>query len=288
MYMEFKDGKISYDTIASNYSNRFTDNFSSKDYEKSMLFLDSLELIGKKDYKIVYNKAICYYYLNQQKKCEDCILEYIKYPIDKIKIGLITNSILGNYCKSETKIKSIIDSLIKLKYQTVSDPNLTMVLECVDAKEQEILLDTMYMNNRNLDDRYHRLKINFNIVNSYIKENGLPSFKTVGKSVSLFELMILHMDYNPKLQLKIAKKMLSSHIENGYDIGRTLYCIDRALRNLGKKQKYGSIILKRGKPESKIYKYRGTLKKINRKRAKYKVVSINQEKLNLQINQAIK
>lgn len=287
--MEFKDGNISYDTLASAYSSQFMDSYSGKNYEKAILFLDSIELMGKKDHRTIYNKAICYKYLNQDSNCERYIREYLQYPLEKIKMGYVTQSILKDCYQGKIDLNRRVDSLINLKYKDVSDPDLALIIECLDAKEQEILMDSAYMNNRKMEDRYARLEANFNIIYPSIKKNkSLPSFKTVGQSLYFFELMVLHMDYNPKLQLKLGKKILASSLKNGNDVGRTLYCIDRALRNLNRKQKYGSIILNRGQSDSEIYKYKGSLKMLNRRRFKYGLVPIEEEKSTYQINKPLK
>jgi hypothetical protein len=96
------------------------------------------------------------------------------------------------------------------------------------------------------------------------------------------------MDYDPTSQLKISREMLLMVEQNNYNVSTILYAIDRALKNLGLAQEYGSIVSNRGTVNSVIYKYDGTIEELNSRRAKYGLVPMEVEVKNYQINQLLK
>ena len=288
-YIKIDSGKFYYDTLSNSYSIQFMNNYSGKNYSKAISYLDSLCLNGKNDFKIDYNKAICYKKLNYEDSAYYYASKYIhNQDISKILIGLIKKSILFDNLKSDEMLIDYLNNLEKIKYKSLTKLDFAYEIEYRDALEQEILMDTMYYGNNNLKDKYFKLKKNADPIIYYLDNNiNFPTIDEIGNASNLLFLIILHMDYDPENQYILANKLLDIADINNYPKGKILYCIDRSLKNQNKKQKYGSIIINRSLPDAKIYKYKGSQKKINKLRAKYNLVPIEEEIKNQQINKEL-
>lgn len=287
IYMDNVDGSSNFDYNSNAYASQFSSSFSGENYEEAVLFLDSLENNGRWDHKIAFNKSICYKYMNNTDLCVSYLKKYLSFPTKSIKPGLVKKSGLFEVVENNKKLKKLLNKHIRKAYFKIQNKEFAMELEYRNAREQEILMDSSYLNNRNIGRRYERLAENVIPIIEYIQNYGLPTEKQIGSAVGIFSIMVLHMDYEPETQVEISRKMLSAAKENGYNVCTVLYAIDRGLKNLGLEQEFGSMIRYRGTDHSEIYKYQGTLEELNARRQKYGLVPMEIEVTNYQINQMV-
>ena len=278
IYMKIENGQITRNYNADEYAAYFMMAFSEKDYNKAINYLDSIDLLGEGDHKTLYNKAICYAHLENTDSVQKYIADYLFYEGEYQKRpGIFKFSLLFDYITKDELLLAEYAKLENTFCDTLSNCDFSMRIQVCDFKEQEILMDRTFINNKKVELRYELMANNSEPIIQILEKQGLPTKKEIGTSLALLEIIILHMDYSPKEQLKWSKKMLRVSEKQAYSARRAIYAIDRSLRNMERKQKYGSLIDNRGTSESSVYPYRGSLKRLNKRRKKYQLHPLAEE-----------
>lgn len=288
IYMKIENGQMIRNMDAEIYAYSFMKSYSGKNISEAVRYLDSIALAGENDYKLMFNKAVCYSILKEEDSTQKYLTAYLQCEGNFSKVpGVIKYSNLAQSIEKNEKLKVLYSQLEDEFCQTVTNCELALKIQFCNFKEQEIMMDTAFNNGKNTAVKYDLMRDNFSFIKDQLNGIGFPNKEEIGASLGLLRVLILHMDYDPKEQLKWAKKMLRQAKKDGSDFGNIIYAIDRSLKNQGKKQKYGSIIYNRGTKESQIYIYRGSLKRLNKRRAKFDLNAISEDESSILINESI-
>lgn len=191
-------------------------------------------------YSKILNKSLAFLYLSKyvsnEDKCECAYLDNSSFKILHDEMKYIE---LKNKCAELLRSKGIKDVVMYSK------------LACLDGKEQEILGLSRFK-----DVTSDRIKI-FNEFISLVDTLNFPSEeKITQRGINFFQLLLLHSDNFPEMQVNIAKKIISLSDNYGYNKKNLAYTIDRGLSNLNRPQQYGTIISKNPKNDLDcLYQY---------------------------------
>jgi hypothetical protein len=287
IYGKVENFKWVHDTLASEQSSLFTDYYFQEDYLSAIKNLDSLLKSGKNNLPLSFNKALCYSKLGESDSSIRYITMYLANPVDQLSLGLIENSVMRDIVQSNKELSEQYLAKKDTFCTNLTNCDFALLIQYIDGREQEILMDTRFMDHQNEALKCSLLRQNSDLITKGLKRNKLPDRTEIGSTYDYLSLIILHMDCNPKLQKKLAKQFLKNEIKHKENTGRAAYALDRSLRNLNKKQKYGSIIDHRTDEQMSLYNYRGSVKALNRRRKKIGLVPIEVEMKTVVINKKI-
>lgn len=242
----FKDSKMqSYDESKQLIAERAVKEYYLNNLDSAIFFYKKLILLDSNYYQGYYNLAKIYQLNKMQPEAINTVEKYVSISKGKCKcsyleaepFGQINDSIFDNQkklCCSQFESYSFENKLKK--------PYLLNALEAIDGKEQEILGNTVISK----AERIAQLKTNFTQFTDKVDTIRFPKKNEIGKGTAIVQLIILHLDYYPTIQLSLGKKLLHQK-KSGYEPKMSAYIIDRALRNIGQPQKYGTLIDKNNK-----------------------------------------
>ncbi len=254
--------------------------YYSKQLDSSAFYYLKLLKSYPSYYQGYYNLSRVYSSKSDKSQVLTSISNYIRLSGSDCKCSFL-NSVFENF-KMDSTIEMLRDSCCSkfLEYcnkEKITNPNQYLQLESLDGIEQEILGNT-YLNKNEKNDL---LKLNFKKFLAVIDTNNLPRKDSIGKAIAYVELLILHLDYLPNLQYSLGKKLFKNE-NRGYFKKMAAYIIDRALRNLGKPQIYGTLIEKDTEGKFKLYKV-DKLKKVIKRRRKIGFQTIEEFQKNKEI-----
>lgn len=245
-------------------------------------------LLNKKPsyYQGYYNLARAYALKNDYKGTINALSNYVSNVKEECNCSFLTDVDSFKPYKDSVAFKAIVTKCCGsfLKYvleKKITQPEKLLKITYLDGKEQEILgNDSLY---KNRSEQIQQLKRNFAAFTQVIDTTNFPSAASIGKGIELIQLIVLHADYYPGIQFSLGQKLLSCSEEKGYNPKMAAYIIDRALRNMGKPQLYGTILL-RNNAEVTLYNY-DDLEKLKERRKKLNFQTVDEYLKNQSITQ---
>ncbi|MFO0322091.1 MAG: hypothetical protein ACK504_06665 [Bacteroidota bacterium] len=228
--------------------------FYLENLDSAVFYYNKLLLLKPSYYQAHYNLARVYAKKKDLKNTKLSLEKYIEFSKENCKcsfLGIKDFDAINDTLFQKYKIICCNQFDWYVKENKLTNPQLLFKLEEIDGKEQEIL-----GNSENREKQKTMLKANFQEFCQLIDTTNFPTEQEVGRGIGLIQLVILHLDYYPSIQYNLGYKLLNQS-ERGYSKKMAAYIIDRALRNLGKPQLYGTILNKNdnGQTERTLYFY---------------------------------
>lgn len=246
------------------HAEKAIDFYYKENFDSSIVYYHKVNNLLPDYWQSFYNSAVCFAMKSQKDSCFCYLKKYITFSKEKVSLGYLKNEnfkLIGD--DSLEILKNLaVSSLILDKSKNIS---LITQLEYIDAREQEILGN----NKISKTNKDSLLLINFINFCSIVDTNDFPSKNEIGIATGAIYRLVLHLDYEPNIQLSLGRKMLKQ-TKKGYNEKGSAYIVDRSLRNLGKPQLYGTIIENNS---NSLYKV-DDMKKVIKRRKKLKFQSI--------------
>lgn len=269
----FKNNQMIYDEVKQPIAERALSEYYYNNIDSSAFYYEKLLLIDSLYYQGYYNLAKVYSLKRDTNKALLNLMKYVSYSGLKCKCSYISDELFGFindslYSKIKKTCQFEFDKYVKEKH--IKQPELLNKLENIEGKEQEILGNRTLQNFPAQRDKF--LKENFMSFAQIIDTVNFPNEFEIGKGTSLVQLIVLHADYYPAIQLSLGNKLLKQS-KKGYSKKMSAYIIDRALKNQNKPQLYGTMLIKTSKGDE-LYNCDNYLK-MKKRRKKLKFQSID-------------
>ncbi|MBD3636825.1 MAG: hypothetical protein HUJ25_05730 [Crocinitomicaceae bacterium] len=212
-------------------------------YDSSLFYLDSLEKVQPyKDYydePLQINKMLVYARLGNTNEFKPRVQSWIASQDTNAICTCLEESPIFSLYYNQGWYKKLISNCWKLKRNvSYSNVELTDRLGYLGMIDQNSLICKTSYGERCGEITDSLLEINVKTLASLIDTLNLPSKSEIGHigRAAIF-MVILHADFNPELQLRIAERMLAQ-LES-YPPDWVAFITDRALSYNGKPQRYG-------------------------------------------------